>query len=232
VLAVLLVCAVALYHYGVPFAARTAAAQIPAGALDAVSRDAVAALDRGTFEPSRLPPEREDRLTRAFTALVGRQKGERYTLLFRRSPSLGPNAMALPSGTIVITDELVTLARDDRELLGVLAHEAGHVEGRHGVRLILQNSALTLLAAWMVGDVTSLMTLAPTTLLQARYSRDFEREADAYAADLLRAHGISPGRLADLLERMEAGQPGSSSVVAYVSSHPATPERLAFLRAR
>jgi Zn-dependent protease with chaperone function len=141
--------------------------------------------------------------------------------------------MALPSGMIVVTDELIALARDDRELLGVLAHEAGHVERRHGIRLVLQHSALGLLAAWLVGDVTSLLAVAPATLLQAKYSRDFEREADSYAADLLRARGISPGMLADLLERLEQVQPGpSSTVLSYASSHPATEERLDALRGR
>jgi Zn-dependent protease with chaperone function len=232
VLGVVVLLAVALYHYGVPFVARVAAEQIPTSALAAVSRDVVDALDGATFLPSALPQERQRRLTRDFNRLVTRSEHQ-YTLLFRRSAAIGPNAMALPSGTIVVTDELVALARDDRELLGVLAHEAGHVERRHGLRLMLQHSALGLLAAWLAGDVTSLLGAAPAMLLQAKYSRDFERDADAYAADLLRAHGISPARLADLLERMEQVHPGSSSVVvAYVSSHPATPERLAYLRAR
>jgi Zn-dependent protease with chaperone function len=125
-------------------------------------------------------------------------------------------------------------------LMGVLAHEAGHVERRHSVRLVLQNSALMLFMVWVVGDFSSIMALAPATLLQAKYSRDFEREADAFAADLLLAQGIKPARLADLLERIDASQrgksssssPQGSSLLDYTSSHPATSERLDYLRSR
>ena len=47
-----------------------------------------------------------------------------------------------------MTDGLVHLSKDDRELLGVLAHEAGHIARRHGVRHLLQSSAVTAFIAW------------------------------------------------------------------------------------
>ncbi len=55
------------------------------------------------------------------------------SVLFRKSrdPAMGPNAFALPGGTIVVTDELVELLGDHEDCAcsGVLAHELGHVEG-------------------------------------------------------------------------------------------------------
>ena len=109
-----------------------------------------------------------------------------------------------------------------------------------------------LVMVWAVGDFSSILAVAPATLLQAKYSRDFEREADAFAADLLVAHGIKPSVLADLLERIDADQrqkasseasdasdaPDApeagqgSSLLDYASSHPATSERLEYLRRR
>jgi Zn-dependent protease with chaperone function len=85
-----------------------------------------------------------------------------------------------------------------------------------------------------VGDVSSIAAGLPTLLLQARYSRDHEREADAYAANMLKENGIPPKRLADMLERLEKshapeGAPqtrdegGSGD---YLASHPATRERI------
>jgi Zn-dependent protease with chaperone function len=115
---------------------------------------------------------------------------------------------------------------------------------RHSVRLVLQNSAVALFMVWAVGDFSSIIAVAPATLLQAKYSRDFEREADAFAADLLVARGIRPAMLADLLERLDASQKGkesetsapevasSPSLLEYASSHPATSERLEYLRGR
>ena len=253
VLVVMLATVAALYHFGVPMVARGVAKQVPIAATAELSRAVIESLDGDTFKPTTLPQARREELTRLFQEVVGPACSTPCTLLFRSSPAIGPNAMALPSGTIVITDELVALARDDRELIGVLAHEAGHVERRHSVRLVLQNSAVMLFMVWAVGDFSSMMALAPATLLQAKYSRDFEREADAFAADLLVAQGIKPARLADLLERIDASQrntsspsssssgsssdaapepPKGASLLDYASSHPATAERLEYLRSR
>ena len=248
VLAVMLLMAVALYHFGVPIVARAVANQVPVSATEDLSRAVVESLDGGTFTPSALPAARQQDLTRLFQRTVSSSSAPAssipFTLLFRSSPALGANAVALPSGTIIVTDELVALARDDRELIGVLAHEAGHVVHRHSVRLVLQNSAVALFMVWAVGDFSSIIAVAPATLLQAKYSRDFEREADAFAADLLVARGIRPAMLADLLERFDASQKGkesetsapevasSPSLLEYASSHPATSERLEYLRGR
>jgi Zn-dependent protease with chaperone function len=237
VFAVILVVAVALYHYGVPFAARVVADRIPPALTASLADDTVATLDRSVFQPSSLTPSRQQQLTRAFDDLMRGPSDVRYSLKFRSSPAIGPNALALPSGTIVITDQLVALAKDDREILGVLGHEAGHVERRHTIRLVLQDSAVALLMGWAAGDFSSIAAAAPGTLMRAKYSRDFERDADAYAADVLLESSISPGCLADLLERLEqaaADRPSSSSapLSGYLDSHPTTSERLAYLRER
>ena len=251
VLAVILLVLIALYHFGVPMVARVVANQVPVSATEDISNAVVKSLDSETLAPSALPPTRQEGITGLFRRTVAPSSSIPFTLLFRGSPGLGANAMALPSGTIIVTDELVALARDDRELIGVLAHEAGHVVHRHSVRLVLQNSAVALFMVWAVGDFSSIIALAPATLLQAKYSRDFERDADAFAADLLVARGIRPGMLADLLERLEASHrgntpsststesstasaesPGAPSLLDYTSSHPATSERLEYLRSR
>ena len=168
----------------------------------------------------------------AFDRLEQVVNGRRYEIQFRKSPSIGANALALPGGTIVITDDLVKLAQDDREILGVLAHESGHVVRRHGERQILQGSAIVLLVTWFVGDANALAAAAPTALLQAKYSRDLEREADAHAIGVLRRNGIPTRYLASILERFARTEPsgGNASMLDYLSTHPATAERLARLR--
>ncbi len=60
-----------------------------------------------------------------------------YSLNFREGGAIGPNAFALPSGTIILTDELVDIAGDDNDMvLAVLAHEIGHVDKKHSLRQI------------------------------------------------------------------------------------------------
>jgi Zn-dependent protease with chaperone function len=144
---------------------------------------------------------------------------------------MGANAMALPSGDIVVTDGLMALVNDDRELMGVLLHERGHVVRRHGVRLLLQNSIVQLFLAWYVGDVNTLAVTAPAMFARAKYSRDLEQQADDDAAAVMQLNGMSTGYLADLLERLQASKgAGNGPAISYLSSHPATSDRIARLR--
>lgn len=219
------------YRVGLPLAASFVADRLPDAAVNSLGSHVLSVLDRTVFEPTRVAEARQAQLMVRFEALQlpGESDTWQHQILFRASPVLGANAVALPSGEIVLTDEIIALARDDRELLAVLAHEAGHVQRRHSIRHLLQNSAVALLITWYVGDVGTLAAAAPTAILQAKYSRDFEREADDYAAQSLRENGIGVEYLADMLLRLEQSH-GGSSAASYLSSHPATAERLGRLR--
>jgi predicted Zn-dependent protease len=115
----------------------------------------------------------------------------------------------------------------------VLAHELGHVHERHALRGVIQSSVVGVLVAVWLGDVSSLATALPAAVLDARYSRDFEREADAYAAELLRANGADALAFAEFLARLEVAHGGGGpapALLAYLASHPATAERIRRLR--
>jgi len=151
-----------------------------------------------------------------------------YRLELRSSKRLGANAFALPSGEVVVTDQLVELAKKDDELVAVLAHEIGHLRQRHGLRRLLQDSATVLLIAAVTGDLTSIVSLAsalPAILLQAKYSRDFEREADEFALDYMKRHDVPPESFGAILLRMEARRGAAADIPDYLSTHPATRER-------
>jgi hypothetical protein len=151
-----------------------------------------------------------------------------YRLEFRASPIIGPNAFALPSGIIVMTDELVQLAKNDPEVLAVLAHELGHVHHRHTMRRLLEGSATVLIIAGVTGDIASAASLAataPTLLLQTRYSRNNEREADRYAIEMMKKAGLDPRYLGALLARLESEVGRRGALPSFLSSHPSTEER-------
>ncbi len=176
------------------------------------------------LDTSELEPNRRNDLLAAFEEMKRAAGVEHADLQFY---SLGaPNAFALPGGTVVLTDELVELAEHDEEIIAVLAHELGHVEGRHVLRSMAQRS--TLLALWtaVTGDVSlaALSVLGPDQLIAQSYSRDFERAADEFAADYLLRGGISPTRLGDILERLER-ESGTGSFPTWLSSHPAAADR-------
>jgi len=116
----------------------------------------------------------------------------------------------------------------------VLAHELGHVHGRHTLRRLLEGSATALIIAGVTGDIastTSLAAAAPALLLQTRYSRDNEREADAFALRTMKAAGIDPAQFAHILLRMEAVGGRGGGFPTFLSTHPDTEERAALARA-
>jgi len=214
-----------------PIAVHEIALRIPVEAESALGRETLAGMEQYFLQPSKLPAARQARLRTRFEAMT-RAGGEAvpYRLEFRSSPVIGANAFALPSGIIVMTDELVKLARNDQEVLGVLAHELGHVRHRHTMRRLLESSATALIIAGVTGDIastTSLAAAAPTLLLQTKYSREHEREADAYSIELMGKAGIEPRHFAALLARLEGEAPGRGGLPGFLSSHPPTEERAA-----
>lgn len=124
---------------------------------------------------------------------------------------------------------MLDLMESDDEILGVLAHEVGHLEQRHGLRIILQDALSALLIAALTGDLSNVSTLSatvPTVLMQAKYSRDFEREADQYAFAYLETNERDTNALATLLDRVEReSRSGSGNgPAAWFSSHPPSDE--------
>lgn len=236
--AITIAAAVAAIFWGIPALAKQVAFALPAATENLLGRDVLGALDRFVLTPSRLPPQRQEALRKLHSSMladIGPEKGgaPAYRLEFRAGGRVGANAFALPAGIIVMTDELVELSQDDRELESVLAHEIGHLRQRHILRHVLQDSVTVLLISVTLGDLTSLTTLAataPTLLLQAKFSRDFEREADDFALALLERRGVPPEMFAAILLRMEEKRPGGqnagSDALDFLSTHPATRERI------
>ena len=221
--------------HGIPALANQVALRMPPSAEEFIGRDALRALDQALLAPSALASERQAQLRLLFSELLGRVEGaSNYRLELRASRHLGANALALPSGIVVVTDGLVELAQNDQELIAVLAHEIGHIKHRHALRSLLQNSATALLIAVAIGDITSITSLAaalPTVLLHAKYSRQFENEADDFALDYLANRKIPAARFSAILDRME--RKGSMpSGLDYLATHPATRERIDRARTR
>lgn len=231
---------VAAYRWGIPLAAGVVAAQVPTQVVDVLSAQVLSTLDSTLFNPSVSPVDRRNGLVARFKdlRLPDADRPVSYNIEFRSSRTVGANAMALPNGTIVVTDGLLDLTSNDEEILAVLGHEAGHVVERHGLRQMFQSSVVALLATWFIGDVNMLVAAAPTALLQAKYSRDFERDADDYAIEVLRANDVPLARMADVLERLDAAarEKGGSGMAGgldgYLSSHPVTSDRVERLRGR
>ncbi|MBI3045907.1 MAG: M48 family metalloprotease [Betaproteobacteria bacterium] len=218
-----------LIDRAVPVTVRHVAEHIPLEAEAALGREALQGLEKYILKPTRVSARRQSTLREKLFGMAEAAGDDTpYRLEFRSSPVIGANAFALPSGIIVMTDELVKLAKSDAEVLAVLAHELGHVHHRHTMRRLLESSATALIIAGVTGDIastTSLAAAAPTLLLQTKYSRENEREADAYSIEMMRKAGMNPRHFAAILERLESGAKRRGGLPTFLSSHPATQER-------
>jgi Zn-dependent protease with chaperone function len=140
------------------------------------------------------------------------------------------NAFALPGGAIMVTDELIDLAKTPDELSAVIAHEAAHVEKRHVMQGVWRSFGFGVLLDAAVGGGTGAgqqLILLMGSATNLRYSRAAEAEADAGGQDLLAARGLSSQGMAPFFQRLAATAEtrDSRAVKALISDHPDTLRR-------
>lgn len=228
----LVVFVVVTIKFVLPFAATRAANSLSPDVMETVTKEALKVLDARYVAPTNLPVDRIDRETARFRTITNDiDPGGTYRIEFRRGKRIGPNALALPSGVIVVTDELINLAQSDEELTGIFAHEVIHVQKRHAIRHAFQSTGVFLLIAALTGDITSVTSVSaaiPTLLVESGYSRDFEREADRGAGMYLIGKGIGTKPFRDILARLTKNAPDTPGF-SFISTHPGTQERLQYL---
>jgi Zn-dependent protease with chaperone function len=231
--------AVAIYRFAVPALVELAVLATPPIVPEVMSKSVLASLDQTVLEPSGINPERQKALADGFQKLAAlTPRGiaaltstdhPAYTLNFRKGGAIGPNAFALPDGTVVITDELLELADNDELVLGVLAHEIGHVEHQHSLRQLYRAAGVTALIMLIGGDIgsgTQDILVQGSALLSLSYSRSAEAEADRHSVELMYKAGHDPKAIAHFFELLR-DKLGDRDEHDFLSSHPATPERIA-----
>lgn len=231
--------------WGVPWLGEAVVDKLPPDADVMAGEAAEKSLSQLGFGPSKLDSAVQRRWQQAFQASMaqsGVSDGFTYRLRFMAAPNaIGPNAIALPGGQVIVTDQLMALLdkvpEHDREdaLLGVLGHEAGHVHHRHGLRTVVAGSAAGLLVSAWLGDASTLLAAVPTALATLAYSRDAERQADQFACQALQRQGRPTRGLMTLFQLIDQSVRDAKEVKAQEdsgsqliwSTHPPTPERLA-----
>ncbi|MEM6640006.1 MAG: M48 family metallopeptidase [Pseudomonadota bacterium] len=252
--------------WGIPAVSEAVANALPHKTNEIISAGAMDLLDRVVFEPSTLDTATQDQIRqRFFDTLVPLEQEAtdiEYELLFRQWPLDDgesdtehgiPNALALPSGQIVVTDQFVRLATSPDEIDAVLLHEMGHVVERHGLQMAVQGAIVAGIVVVVVGDAGALADMGVglgSLLISSHYSRGHESEADRYAFGKMLKSGIDPRAFGRILSAMESymrdiergdeptvvddpdpnvmddGDQDTSSVLDYLRSHPSTEERV------
>ncbi len=156
---------------------------------------------------------------------------KRYEFEFHIVKDDSLNAFALPGGTMAIHTGLLLKANSAEEVAGVMAHELAHVTEQHGVSNLIEAAGLYLLVTALFGDTTGLLAMiannAPA-LLQMKFSRDHEREADKRGFEFLMAAEIDPQGMVSFFKKMHLHQEekGTNTIPDFLSTHPATTKRI------
>ena len=98
---------------------------------------------------------------------------------------------------------------------------------------MVRRASTGFLLSALLGDTTGPLAYgaeAARLLGDLSYSRSAEEEADREGLRLLAAARIDPAGLMAALERMQGDESRAPGVRSYLSTHPATPDRLATLR--
>ncbi len=148
------------------------------------------------------------------------------------------NAFALPGGHIVLNTGLLLTANSAEEVIGVIAHETAHITLQHGLRQLIGTAGLYALVQTFFGDTGGLMAVLinnGTFLLTQKYSRDYEREADDRGWQYLVEANLDPRGMIAFFQKLSEEQKKDSlnrvgDALNFLSTHPATPERVNSLR--
>lgn len=162
---------------------------------------------------------------------IGRQltQGSRYRYQWFVAEGKAVNAFAMPGGYVVVFSGLIEQARTPEEIAGVLAHEVQHVELRHSLKNMLHGLGWRAVLSLALGDFAGgVWANMADQLGSLKFGRDLEREADMQGLAALKRAGIAPEGMASFFEQMAKRDGGQ---VALLSSHPASDERLAAIRA-
>ena len=171
--------------------------------------------------------------------LIEAVESERYTFEFHILEDTTLNAFALPGGKMAIHTGLILKAESAEEVLGVMAHEMAHVELQHSMRNLVEMVGLYGIISAVLGDVSGIAAILVNNapyLMQMKFSRDHEREADAMGFQYMMKANINPRGMVAFFEKIqkehdEAGAPDMDGALSMLSTHPATKERITSLNA-
>jgi len=150
------------------------------------------------------------------------------------------NAFATSGGHIFITRGLISSAKSEDALAGVIAHEIAHIQLKHSIKAIKTSritNALVVTGASAAGSVTGYDVKEMTdifnegvgeivgTLVNNGYSQVQEFDADKTALSLLAGAGYNPSGLIDMLKELQRTQQGQSG--GFNKTHPSPDKRLA-----
>jgi beta-barrel assembly-enhancing protease len=141
-----------------------------------------------------------------------------------------PNAFAIPGNTIILHSSMITFAETPEELLGVIAHEIGHIEKNHIMQRLAREIGFSILLTMAGGNSTGDINRQVLKVLgSSAYDREQEKEADLFAVEAMAKANMDPEHLANLFARFHEESPGSFWIFDKISSHPNSMDRASYI---
>ncbi|MEG3437949.1 M48 family metallopeptidase [Pannus brasiliensis CCIBt3594] len=189
-------------------------------------------IDRGLLQQGKITPVRDAGINEYINDIGQRlaRYSERpdipYTFRVVRDDSV--NAFATMGGFVYIHSGLIKVAANEAELASVIAHEIGHIAARHSIGQ-MRNAAIARGVLSATGlDTRSWVQLGVNLVYNLPHSRQDELEADRLGLNNLIAAGYAPSAMVSFLEKLLKK---SGSTPSFLSTHPATEERIERLQA-
>lgn len=139
------------------------------------------------------------------------------------------NAFALPGGQIFITLGLYSKLENEAELAGVLAHEMGHVIERHSAQQMAKSQLGNMLVtafgtaasdSYNAQQQSMMIAAMVNQMIQLRYSRGDESQADEWGVKLMEKVGYDPRGMIQVLEVLKKESGGKGRGPDIFQSHP------------
>lgn len=140
------------------------------------------------------------------------------------------NAFALPGGQVFITLGLLNKLQTEAQLAGVLGHEMGHVIERHSAQQMAKGDLGNILVVAFgtaasdprQGGANNAMVIASVVnqMVQLRYSRKDESQADTWGIKLMQELGYDPKAMIEVLEILKAQGGKGGSTPEMFQTHP------------
>lgn len=220
----------AIWKFALPALVWVAVVMTPEPLRDGIDAGSLQVMDRIFSKPSALSDARKKETQDIFDTLaaqVPESEKRGLHLNFRSMPGLGPNAMALPGGTIVVTDTLINMFADDPDVIAaVIGHEMGHVIEDHGLTQLYRSLGIYVLVALIAGDTGPILEdilLEGGVILSLSFSREHEASADRFGLRLANETGYDP---AGLMRFFEVLPDADETETGWKSTHPSSGARI------
>lgn len=133
------------------------------------------------------------------------------------------NAFATMGGFVYVNTGLIAAADNEAELASVMAHEIGHIAGRHALKQMRQMAVARGLATAAGLDSSVAVQLGVELAVRRPRSRGDEYEADQMGLTTLTNAGYAPSGMVGFMEKLLKK---GGSVPTVLSTHPGTQDRI------